>query len=433
MAKSIRLMLLYLCLFYLAACVISGLELSMPLHQGMMIFFFIFGAVVVLRYVVLLIAAIREKYKAKPVLENGWWPMVSIIVPAYNEENLIQYTLSSLAVLDYPNYEVIVIDDGSDDGTVCVANKYVARHPEVPFKIISQSNSGKSWALNVGMLHAQGELVLCVDSDSRVDWQALKSAIVHFADPKVGAVGGYVSIVNASNIITRMQQLEYIIGLNFVRRCLSLFSIVSVVPGPVGLFRTEAVRQVGGYNTAPDCFAEDADLTVRLLINGWRVKGETNMVAYTEAPETLFSLLRQRYRWKRGIFQAWFDNVHSLLATHKPRNYFIAGMLLFESFLFDIVNFGITLFGIAGFLAFAEFKIFLWVFAVLAGLDLMVFLFIFMGREHVLRWFFLLLLSKISYAYILQVWGALALFDEMLATKMSWDKLERIGMPQGGL
>jgi len=393
----------------------------------MMLFFFIFGAIVILRYLILLVSAMLEKFNTKDIFCNNWLPFVSIIVPAYNEEGLIEASLISLVQLDYPKLEIIVVDDGSDDGTARIAQQVAMRYPSVPIRIITQSNSGKSWALNVGILHAQGEYVLCVDSDSILDSDALKNSIHHFKDPRVGAVGGYVDIVNTDKFITKMQQLEYVIGLNFVRRCLSLFNIVSVVPGPVGLIRLEAIRQVGGYATDIECFAEDADLTVRLLVNGWRVKGETRMIAHTEAPETLYSLLRQRYRWKRGIFQAWFDNVYDLLTSHSFRNFQLAGILMFESFLFDILNFGITLFGIAGFLAFAEFKVFLWVFALLAFLDLIVFLFVYLGQTHRFRWFMLLLLSKLSYAYVLQVWGVLALFDELVVAKMSWDKLERIG------
>lgn len=427
MDKLVRLLLLSLCLFYLAACILSGLELSRELHSAMMVFFILFGAVVVVRYLVLLVSAVWEKYSSKSKPLGNFMPFVSIIVPAFNEENVIEASLSSLAKLDYPKYEIIVVDDGSADKTVWLAHQFAAKNPQVPVKIISQSNSGKSWALNVGMMHAQGKLVLCVDSDSKLDPQALKNSVHHFADPKVGAVGGYVSIVNDKNYITRMQQLEYAIGLNFLRRCLSLFNIVSVVPGPVGLFRVDAIRQIGGYSTNADCFAEDADLTVRLLVNGWKVKGETKMIAHTEAPDSMYSLLRQRYRWKRGIFQAWYDNVSRLVLSRQLRNIPVAGMLMFESFLFDIVNFGITLFGIAGFLAFAEFKVFVWVFALLVSLDLMVFIFVYAGQKHIARWFFRFLLSKISYAYVLQAWGVLALFDELMATKMSWDKLDRIG------
>lgn len=432
MAKVLRTLLLYVSLIYFAACIASGLEISKPLHQGMMLFFFAFGAIVVIRYVVLLLSAIAERHRTRSMPANTWLPFVSIIVPAYNEENVIEASLISLVELDYPHYEVIVVDDGSDDGTARTAQQVSQRHPEVPFKIITQSNSGKSWALNVGMLHAQGDLVLCVDSDSKLDSQALNNSIFHFADPKVGAVGGYVNIINANSFITKLQQLEYAIGLNFIRRSLSFLSIVSVVPGPVGIFRLEAVRQIGGYRTDIDCFAEDADLTVRLLLKGWRVKGETRMIAHTEAPENLYSLLRQRYRWKRGIFQAWFDNVWNLLGSGKIRNIQIAGMLMFESFLFDIGNFGVTMFGLVGFLAFATFKVFLWVFAILALMDLIVFLFVYLGQPHKIRWFFLFLVSKLTYAYILQVWGVMALFDELLATRMSWDKLDRVGfLPQG--
>lgn len=427
MAKLMRPALLMGCLLYFALCIVGGIEASYVVHDGMMVFFLLFGAVVIIRYLVLLLAAIRDRIRSVSSDDSSWAPLVSIIVPAFNEESLIGGALGSLANLDYPAFEIIVIDDGSTDGTARIARRVADCYPEIRFRIITQANAGKSWALNTGIMHAQGEFVLCVDSDSKLDSQALKAGIRHFIDRRVGAIGGYVDIVNTENLVTRLQQLEYIIGLNFLRRGLSFFNIVTVVPGPIGLFRKEAIREAGGYNTSGDCFAEDAELTVRLLQKGWRVRGEIQMIAHTEAPDTLYRLLRQRYRWKRGIFQAWIDNVYQLLISPRRDGIFIAGILTFESFLFEIVNFGITLFALASFLAFGELRIFIWAFSILAVLDLLVFLFANHEQGRLFYRFRLFVLSKFTYAYFLQALGVFALIDEWLSTGMQWDKLERTG------
>lgn len=427
MDRLIRLGLLFGSLCYFTLCIVAAIEVNYDLHQSMIALFLLFGLIVILRYLVLLVAAIREKVKSKTETRSFWTPPVSIIVPAFNEENLIESALGSLAILDYPDYEVIVVDDGSTDRTANFAHRVAERFPLLRFRIISQSNSGKSWALNTGIEHAQGDLIVCVDSDSRLNLEALKVGVQHFTDQRVGAVGGFVNVVNNNKLIAKLQQLEYMIGQNFIRRGLSFFNMVTVIPGPIGMFRKKALQQVGGYDTLGDCFAEDADLTVRLLAQGWRTQSDTRMIAHTEAPETLYTFLRQRYRWKRGMFQAFFDNFYHLATSSNLKCVMIAGFLTFESFLFDIISFGITLFALASFLAFAEIKVFLWALAIIGVLDLIVLVFSNIGYGHITRKFFLFLLQKVSYAYILQAWGAFALIDELSSTKMTWDKLERTG------
>ncbi len=427
MDRVLRFGLLFACILYFSVCIAASLEINYVLHEMIISFFILFGVVVCLRYLILMVGAVRDKAKETDGVDPSWRPFVSIIMPAYNEESLVEAALTSLAKLEYPCYEIIVIDDGSTDGTALIATKVAGRQPDRKITIISQTNSGKAWALNTGIRHAQGEIVVCVDSDSRLNPDALNIGLRHFRDERLGAIGGFVDIINTNKLITRLQQLEYIIGLNFIRRGLSYFNMVTVIPGPIGMFRKEALHQVGGYNTSNNCFAEDADLTVRLLANGWHVRGETRMLAHTEAPDTLYRLLRQRYRWKRGIFQAWSENVFDLITLPDRKGIVIAGILMFESFLFDVINFGITLFALSSFLVFGEFKIFLWAFIVLTVLDLSVFVFSSIERGWLLNMLWLFIVSKISYAYILQAWGVFALFDEWLSTKMSWDKLERHG------
>lgn len=427
MDKLIRFNLLIGCLFFFTICIIAGLEVSYPLHQIVIALFILFGLVVVIRYLIILIAAINEKITTKYNENLIWAPSVSIIVPAFNEENLIEAALISLTRLDYPDYEIIVIDDGSTDKTAHIAHQVATQFPLTRIRIISQANSGKAWSLNTGIEHAQGDLVVCVDSDSRLNPDALEVGVQHFKNSRVAAVGGYISVINTKKLITKLQQLEYMIGQNFIRRGLSFFNMVTIVPGPIGMFRKSAILEVGGYNTLSDCFAEDADLTVRLLAQGWHAKGDTRMIAYTEAPETIYTLLRQRYRWKRGIFQALFDNFYSLITSPNLKCVAIGCILIFESFLLDVIGFGITLFALASFLAFAKFTAFIWAFVIIVVLDLIVLVFANIGQGHLLRNFWLLILQKLSYAYVLQAWGIFALLDELSSTKMNWDKLERTG------
>lgn len=427
MVRLGRYLFLTVCTVYFTLCITAGLEIHHGLQTSMIGFFLAFGVLVVMRYIGLMAAAIRDKKKQPDPDAASWSPFVSIIVPAYNEENVIEASLSSLVSIDYPDFEIIVVDDGSRDGTVCVARAVASRYPATTIKIISQSNGGKSWALNTGIMHAHGELIVCVDSDSKLNRHALQYGVNHFKDHRVGAVGGYVNVINPHNIVTRLQLLEYAISQNFIRRALSFFNCVTVIPGPIGMFRKKAIQQIGGYSIRHDCFAEDADLTVRLLASGWKTKGETRMIAHTEAPNTLYSLLRQRYRWKRGIFQAMFDNFRSLVMIPDNKYLFVAAVLAFESFLFDVVNFGITIFAITNFLAFAKLHVFLWAFGFYCILDLAVLVVADMNKGNLIRNLGWLLLLKISYAYVLQVWGVFALLDEWLSAKMSWDKLERTG------
>src|SRR6185436_16069303 len=141
-----------------------------------------------------------------------------------------------------------------------------------------------------------------MDGDARLSPDALRHAMRHFSDPRIAAVAGNVKVVNRRNLWTRLQALEYIEGLNMARRAQGFLRVVNIVPGPIGVFRRDVLRRVGGYDT--DTFAEDADLTLKILTAGWHVAYEERAIAYTEAPERFVELVKQRYRWTRGVLQA---------------------------------------------------------------------------------------------------------------------------------
>ena len=410
--------------------ILAGLELWHGLHQVMVHIFLLFGFVLIFRHIILLYAAWRRNRELPTEQSTLYYPKISIIIPAYNEEAVIQDSLSSLLQLDYPDYEVIMIDDGSSDKTVAIARRILSKHTATnnsspSLRIITQTNSGKSSALNTGLRHALGEIIMCVDSDSRLATDSLKWGVEHFSDPRVAAVAGHVEVANSDHWLTRFQQLEYLISQNFVRRGLAWAGIVTVIPGPVGLFSRQVIEEIGGYSEDKNLFAEDADLTVRILAKGYRIVSEDRMIASTEAPEEVYPLLRQRYRWKRGIYQALHLNFNKLILASDSRQSFLAFFLVMEGFFMEIMSFAITLFILASFFKFAELKLLYAWFGLLFGLDLLVLMFA-VGKNW-WKMIPLLFLQKLVYGYALQGWGTLSLLDEWRSSKMSWDKVERVG------
>ncbi len=412
-------------LIYLSTALLAGLEVWPTLHWLMVDLLLVLLGITLLRQLTLLYIAYRESPPPLPNLESEP-PLVSVLLPAYNEATVIQASLRSLMALSYPNLEIIVIDDGSQDDTAEKARQ-AAKESHLPVRVISQANSGKAGALNTGIIHASGDYVLVVDADSRVEPDSLQYGLRHFADPKVGAVGGFVGVANTQKLLCQFQALEYLQSLNFVRRALSGLGLVTVVPGPVGLFRRDAILQVSGYREGGMTFAEDADITIRLLVAGWRVTGDRSMVAVTEAPEGVYELLRQRYRWRRGIYQAFSDNMLGLITLQGGVGIPITLFIAAEAFVLEVVNFGFTVFFLAHFLRFGELDLLSSWYLVVVTLDVFTLLFVSQGFSRFLRNLPLFVVQRFSYAFLLQAWNVFALVDEWRASAMSWDKLERLG------
>ncbi|MCG6956301.1 MAG: glycosyltransferase, partial [Gemmatimonadetes bacterium] len=264
----------------------------------------IFLAILFVRYFALLWFAYLE-HAERNVLgpkDQRDLPPISVIVPAYNEASVIEEALASLAAMDYPIYEVVVIDDGSTDDTLKRAAEWEGTHGSAEFRVFTKPNGGKASALNTGIAVSRYPFLFCMDADSRLERQTLRHAMRPMDDESVGAVAGNVKVENRRKIIGKLQALEYIEGLNMPRRAQGFIAAVNIVPGPVGLFRRQALDEVGGYDT--DTFAEDADLTLKLVAGGWKVVYEDNAIAWTEAPERWLDLVQQRYRWTRGILQS---------------------------------------------------------------------------------------------------------------------------------
>jgi len=235
-------------------------------------------------------------------------PLVTVIVPAYNEEKAISKTVEALLSLSYPNKEVIIVDDGSTDRTLEVARSF-AKGDLV--KVVTKPNGGKWDALNTGIKGAKGEFIVCIDADTLLDQDAIQHLIKHFRDPNIAAVAGNVKVGNRSGILTKLQALEYVVGINLHRRSEARLQNVTVVPGPIGAFRVSVLKEIGLFEG--DTFAEDADITFRILKAGYKTVFEARAFGYTEAPKSMTSLAKQRYRWYRGSLQ--------VLSKHKDMTF----------------------------------------------------------------------------------------------------------------
>ena len=298
-----------------------------------------FLVTLLLRYLALLNIAYLNtaKYTMASEVSSVGYPPVSIIVPAYNEGKLLYNTVQSLLQLDYPKFEIIVVDDGSKDNTRLVAQSLVGDYGHAQIKLVEKPNGGKSTALNAGIQVSAYDFVLCVDGDSQLSGNTLKEAIRHFKEPEIGAVAGNVKVDNRYNIWTTLQALEYVEGLNMARSAQSLFRLVNIIPGPLGLFRKEAILDAGWYSS--DTFAEDCDITLKIIREGWRVEYEPRAQSFTEAPDKLTDLLKQRYRWTRGIIQA--IRKHRDLFFNPTINFggtLVVWAMAFESLIWPVMN-----------------------------------------------------------------------------------------------
>jgi len=251
---------------------------------------------------------VADHEDATPEQIAAYKPKVAVLIPAYNEEKVIERTVQSVLDSDYPNLHVIVIDDGSKDRTLEVARRAFAQEEaEGRVLILTKPNAGKAEALNYGLEHlTDEEIFVGIDADTIIAPDAVSQLVPHFMNPKVGAIAGNAKVGNRVNLWTRWQAVEYITSQNFERRALNTLGAVSVVPGAIGAWRVSAVREAGGYHI--DTVAEDADLTMALLRRGYRVEYEDQALAYTEAPTTANGLMRQRFRWSFGILQALYKH-----------------------------------------------------------------------------------------------------------------------------
>jgi cellulose synthase/poly-beta-1,6-N-acetylglucosamine synthase-like glycosyltransferase/peptidoglycan/xylan/chitin deacetylase (PgdA/CDA1 family) len=238
---------------------------------------------------------------------EGFRPPVSIVVPAYNEAAGIEKAVRSLASSDYPEFEVVVVDDGSTDGT----GELIERMALPGVRVIREANRGKAEALNMAVAAARYDLIAAVDGDTVFEPGTLAALVRPFADERVGAVAGNTKVGNRRSLLGLWQHIDYVTGFNLDRRLYDVLGCMPTVPGAVGAFRRSALLDAGGFSS--DTLAEDTDLTISLGRRGWKVVYAEDARGFTETPASLGGLWRQRYRWSFGTMQSVWKHRRALL------------------------------------------------------------------------------------------------------------------------
>jgi cellulose synthase/poly-beta-1,6-N-acetylglucosamine synthase-like glycosyltransferase len=287
----------------------------------------LFAARVVL---VLSLAGYQRRATRRRPPSPAYAPPVAVVVPAYNEAVGIERAVRSLAASDYPEFEVVVVDDGSTDDTAAIVERLGLER----VRLLRKPNGGKASALNTGIGASSAPVVVMVDGDTVFEPEALRRLVQPLGDPTVGAVSGNTKVGNRRGMLGRWQHIEYVTGFNLDRRMYEVLQCTPTVPGAIGAFRRDALAEVGGV--PGDTLAEDTDLTLAIGRTGRRVVYAEDARAWTEAPSSLGDLWRQRYRWSYGTMQAVWKHKRALL-TRDPRERRIGRLALPYMILFQIL------------------------------------------------------------------------------------------------
>lgn len=403
---------------------------------GISVYLLFFLGLLILRYALMIIYSFMDHLEGvfkrpdttpRPEYrENAGLPMVTLVVPAYNEGLVIQAALRSLLLLDYPNYEIVVIDDGSTDDTYEKAMVVANESREIRVRVITKRNGGKAEALNTGMTVARGEFVLNMDGDTKLSSNTLRACIRHFENPRVGAVAGNVKVLNRENVWSNIQALEYVEGLAMARKAQSFMRVVNIIPGPLGMFRKSVLKQVGGYDH--DTFAEDCDLTLKILMRGWHIAYEPTAIAWVETPSRLLDLLKQRYRWTRGILQATRKHSHAMFQPRKAGiNFYILWYMMFEGIIWPFSTVLGNVFFVYVGLQYGLAVLLLYWWLQLTVLDVVAAAYCVIIEEEDPSLVIYAIMFRLFYINIIDIAKVFATIEEWRGNAMTWGKLDREG------
>lgn len=393
-------------------------------QKGMAFIFYLAIIIGIFRFVLLIFLAAKQKQKYHTLPSNASFkPFVSVVIAAYNEEKVICKTIQSILQSHYPSFEIIVVNDGSTDQTSDAVKASFRSHPQV--RLITKENGGKSSAVNRGFREANGEIIVALDADTVLAADAIALLVRHMADPKVAAVSGNVKVGNIHNLLTLWQHVEYVTGFNLERRAFAELNCITVVPGAIGAWRKRAVIESGYFQE--DTLAEDTDITLTLLRNGYRIAFEEKAYAYTESPADVKSLLKQRYRWTYGTLQCLWKHREALLNRKHTSLGFVAlpNMWLFQ-YIFQVLSpiadilFVMGLFGIQPGKTLAFYLVFLLV-------DFAASLYSFrLEKENAgpLAWLFL---QRVVYRQLMTYVVVKSIISAIKGIAVGWNKLQRTG------
>ena len=402
---------------------LDGLLVSRTATTVLNVAVIVVGALVALRMLAVLLLArahVRRWRRRPPRLD--YTPPASIIVPAYNEEVGIGRAVASLAASDYPaDFEVVVVDDGSTDGSAAIVEQLGLER----VRLVRQANAGKAQALNRGIGAAAHDILVTVDADTVFEPDTLLRLVQGFRDESVGAVSGNTKVGNRRRLLGRWQHIEYVMGFNLDRRAYEVLNCMPTVPGAIGGFRRAALIDSGGVSSAT--LAEDTDVTMAIGRHGWRVVYVDDARAWTEAPETLSQLWRQRYRWAYGTIQSVWKHRTALRGAEKGK---IGRRALPYLFVFQIalpvLAPVIDLFAIYGVLFLDPLTVMAyWLGFNLFQLVLAIYAFRLDGESLAPLW--TMPLQQFVYRQLMYLVVIESIISAMLGTRLRWGHLERTG------
>ncbi|MFE6175940.1 bifunctional polysaccharide deacetylase/glycosyltransferase family 2 protein [Streptomyces sp. NPDC056464] len=393
------------------------------------------GVAVMGRFGMMLILA-RRHHRQRNRRRFSWGPTVhqpvSVIVPAYNEKECIANTLESLAKSTHP-IEIIVVDDGSTDGTSEIARNAARELGMTNVRVIRQENAGKPAALNNGVRSASYDIVVMMDGDTVFEPDAVHQLVQPFADPEVGAVAGNAKVGNRNTVIGAWQHIEYVMGFNLDRRMYDLLRCMPTIPGAIGAFRREAVLGVGGMSE--DTLAEDTDITIAMHRAGWRVVYQEHARAWTEAPGSLKQLWSQRYRWSYGTMQALWKHRKSLTDKGPSGRFGRVGMPLVVIFQIVTPVFAplIDVFTVYS-MIFVDFQAALFAWLAVLGVQLLCAAYAFRLDREQYRYLLMMPLQQLAYRQMMYLVLIHSCITAMTGGRLRWQKLKRtgeVGTPAG--
>lgn len=264
-------------------------------------------------YVIFAAVQVRRTRSHTELAESDFAPAVGIIVPAYNEQRVLRKCIKNLQASTYPNIRIIIVDDGSTDGTWSLAKRLARKYPNT--KAYRQENAGKAAAINYGIKRTWSPIIVGIDADTMFLPDTVDRLVRHFKDPRVGAVAGMVEVGNLENLLARCQALEYATSISLERTAQAYMRSIMVVPGACGAWRRKAIIDAGKCSSMT--LAEDFDLTVAVHTAGYQVIQDNTAISVTEAPSNLRSFARQRFRWAFGNAQVYWKYRGLLFARER--------------------------------------------------------------------------------------------------------------------
>jgi poly-beta-1,6-N-acetyl-D-glucosamine synthase len=393
------------------------------------------GTLMLVYYPLAIIAELR--LRRPPVFDNPF-PLVSIIVPAYNEEKVVGNCVKSIESSSYRNFEIILVDDGSTDHTLQVMRRY-EDPPRV--RVIAQPNAGKASALNAGFQQAKGEILFFVDADGIFTYSTIREMLNAFTSRKIGAVCGNDHPLNQDTLLTKLYCLQTHVGTGFVRRALAEINCLPIVSGNCGAFRRVVLSwpftRLGNKEEpyVKGFIGEDLELTWRIHRAGYRVGFAPRAIVRAEVPSTLIFLWKQRVRWARGLLQTiklhrdmFFNLKYGTFGLYLPINFF---NMVVNPILQLLVVFLLIIIAISGFspIQLSVFNFILW-----TGLGGALFTVIFSvalnGAWKDLQYFYAIPLW-LPYSLLMDVVDIWAIILELRGTEAKWNKIERTGIRTG--